>query len=71
MNNSQYQINTHTGKSFFIDGNDGHSQEVDRSGFNIKSYHTGLTGTVGAQERTSTAKLLGDRVMMPKVDPYV
>jgi hypothetical protein len=63
----QYANDTHTGRTYLIDCNQGKSEEVDGSGLNIKTYHTTFTGVVGSSQRKARAKVLSDRAMMPEI----
>jgi len=55
------------GESFKINAETGNSIKIDGSGFNIKSYHMGVTGFASPMKRTQFGRLIGDQAMIPEI----
>jgi hypothetical protein len=52
-------------QNFRIDGNTGQTIKIDGSGFNLKSYHTNITGMAKPDKRIEMGHKSGDEAMMP------
>lgn len=67
----QLYKDAHKEQYFRIDGNTGQTLKIDRSGQNLRSYHTNITGVAKPDRRIEKGLKSGNEAMMPQVDSKV